>query len=110
MGANPGKTSVRRFAFLRPKRVALSAFICLVVGVVFVQPRGQAQTQPPPDALPYTGGYLVTGDYVVGGIDMTDQANPADPVTGLSTGTIQMTGVPANALASVPPYSAARSK
>jgi VCBS repeat-containing protein len=49
------------------------------------------------DALPYSAGFLVTGDYVVGGVDLTSQANPADPVTGLATGTITIGGVPNDA-------------
>jgi hypothetical protein len=94
MSAQPVKKVVRRFARLRPKKVAISAFLGLVVGLVVVQLRGQAQTT---DALPYSGGYLVTGNYVVGGVDFTETVNPPDPVTGLSTGTIGITGVPSEA-------------
>ncbi len=49
------------------------------------------------DALPYSAGFLVTGDYVVGGVDLTPQANRPDPVTGLATGTITIGGVPNDA-------------
>ena len=33
----------------------------------------------------------------MGGVDLTENANPSDPVTGLSTGTIHMSGVPTDA-------------
>ena len=45
--------------------------------------------------LPYSKGFLVTGDYVAAGVDLTPQANPA--VNGIATGTISISGVPANA-------------
>jgi hypothetical protein len=48
------------------------------------------------NALPYSKGFLVTGDYVVGGVDLTPQANPAD-VNGVATGTISISDVPADA-------------
>jgi len=49
-----------------------------------------------PNPLPYSKGFLVTGDYVVGGVDFTPQANPAD-ANGFATGTISISGVPADA-------------
>src|SRR5262245_19149854 len=51
---------------------------------------------PPPDALPYSKGYLITGNYVASGVNLTDQDNPVDP-NGFSTGTIHISGVPADA-------------
>ena len=48
------------------------------------------------DPLPYSKGFLVTGDFVVGGVDFTPQANPAD-ANGIATGTIAINGVPADA-------------
>ena len=101
MGAHPGKTFVLRPARLGRKRSAIAAFVAMVIGLALAQSHGQAQGRrpppEPPDALPYAGGYLVTGNYVVGGVDLTDQANPADPVTGLSEGIIHMHGVPRDA-------------
>src|SRR5215831_3240735 len=44
---------------------------------------------PPPDALDYAKGYLITGNYVASGVDLTEQANPVD-VNGMSTGTIHI--------------------
>src|SRR5262245_39478778 len=50
------------------------------------------------DPLSYDRGFLLTGNYVVGGVDFTPQANPA--VNGIAEGTIHFDG--ANA---VPPGS-----
>ena len=71
------------------KRAALLALGFLVV---FAQSGGQATTTPP-DALPYSTGFLVTGDYVTGTVDL----DPRNAVDGSLTGTIPMSGVPANA-------------
>ena len=54
---------------------------------------GRAQTADP---LTYGGGFLVTGNYVAGSVDLNDSLNPPDP-NGLATGTIHITGVPADA-------------
>jgi hypothetical protein len=45
------------------------------------------------DALPFSKSYLVTGNYVVGGVDLVPQTG----THGFITGTIPMSGVPANA-------------
>ena len=42
--------------------------------------------------FPYSTGFLVTGNYVVGGVDVQGQS-----ANGFSTGTIHISGVPANA-------------
>ena len=47
------------------------------------------------DPLQYAGGFLVTGDYAVGSVDLTNSTNPSSG--GFSTGTINISGVPANA-------------
>src|SRR5688500_1532874 len=44
------------------------------------------------DALPFAKSYTVTGDYVVGGVDL-----PPGGTSGFATATIPMSGVPANA-------------
>ena len=67
-----------------------AAFLTLGVVVFLAQSDGQAQS---PDALPYTTGYTVTGNYVVGGVDLLPQSGAGGGVTG----TIPMSGVPANA-------------
>jgi VCBS repeat-containing protein len=56
----------------------------------------RAASPPTTDALPYAKGFLVTGNYVASGVDLTEQANPIDQ-NGFSTGTIHMSGVPADA-------------
>src|SRR6185295_4797401 len=48
------------------------------------------------DALPYARGYLLTGNYVASGVDLTPQSNPADN-QGLATGTIHISGIPPDA-------------
>jgi VCBS repeat-containing protein len=86
----------RRVKCVRLKRIAQSAVLSIVLtltvshGVARVSAVGT-------DALPYSAGFLVTGDYVVGGVDLTPAVNPPDPVTGLATGTITIAGVPNNA-------------
>src|SRR5436190_805431 len=47
-------------------------------------------------ALPYARSYLLTGGYVANGVDLTEQNNPVD-ANGFSTGTIHISGVPADA-------------
>src|SRR5580765_3584949 len=44
-------------------------------------------------SLPYSKGYLLTGNYVVGGIDLQTEKRQ----NGFLTGTLPMSGVPANA-------------
>jgi hypothetical protein len=61
---------------------------------LFAQTGGQAVTA---GDLPYSRGYLVTGNYVVGSLDMHPDLNPPD-LDGLATGTIQISGVPSNDL------------
>ena len=51
------------------------------------------QPPPPPISLPYANSYLVTGNYVVGGVDLA----PASGGNGFLTGTINMSGVPQDA-------------
>src|SRR5206468_8765753 len=73
-------------------RTVRAAFFALLLATLFAQIGSHAQQGT--DALPYTTGYLVTGDYAVGSIDLL----PANSLTNyLSAGTIPMSGVPANA-------------
>lgn len=60
--------------------------------LLLAQPAGQAQA-PPGDALPFSNSYSITGNYVVGGVDLAPQSGGG----GFVTGTIPMSGVPANA-------------
>src|SRR5262245_58097437 len=68
-----------------------TALLGIGLAAVFAQSGGQAQA--PPVSLPYSNGYLVTGNYVAGGVDVA--SNQASG--GFVTGTIHMSGVPANA-------------
>ncbi len=72
--------------------ILIAAFLAILLG----QTGGRAAVDPYP--LKYASGFLVTGDYVVAGVDLTPQLNPPD-ANGLATGTIT---VPANAV----PYNA----
>jgi hypothetical protein len=63
----------------------------LVMALLVTQSGGQAQSGSA-DALPYSTGYLITGDYVAAGVDTTAATEP-----GFATGTIHVSGVPANA-------------
>ena len=61
----------------------------MLLGFVLLFPRaGHAQ-----GALPFSGSYSITGNYVVGTVDLA----PQHASNGLVTGTIPMSGVPANA-------------
>src|SRR5207237_3506529 len=64
--------------------------LALALAALFARMEGQAQST---DALPYSKGYLVTGNYVVGGVDVI--ANNA--TNGFVTGNITIGGVPDNA-------------
>jgi X-X-X-Leu-X-X-Gly heptad repeat protein len=72
-----------------PRWSRRAAALCLVVlGLLFAQPRGQAQPTPPPLSLPYANGFLVTGDYGLGTVDLP---NGSSGGSGFVTGTINIT-------------------
>ena len=76
----------------------IAAIFCLTAPVLLAASaaRAQSATGSNVNPLPYSKGFLVTGDYVAAGIDLTSQANPAD-ATGFATGAISISGVPADA-------------
>ena len=75
-------------------RKILPVGLLLILPLLLLQIVGYAA--PAASKLQYMQGFLVTGDYVVGGVDLTETANPI--VDGFSTGTILMgNAVPANA-------------
>jgi hypothetical protein len=74
----------------RGTRLAVAAVSALVIALIFGQSGSHAQTSPGP--LPYSRGLLVTGDYAIGGINVTGSTE-----NGLATGTISLSGVPLNA-------------
>src|SRR6185503_8529229 len=88
----------------RHKRVRVVLVSAALLVLLFAQPRGQA---PATDALPYSKGYLVTGNYVIGGVDLEpgnmwwadrhDDDSIRRDANGFRTGTIRMKGVPDNA-------------
>ena len=73
------------------KRMAAAFLLALGFVVVLAQIGGHAQ--PAPITLPYANSYLTTGNYVTGAVDLPGTGT----VNGLATGTIHMSGVPANA-------------
>jgi hypothetical protein len=83
---NQRKGSPANSGHLRSK-VATAALLMCAFAMLFAQTSGQAAAPAPPDALPYSKGFLVTGNYVAGFVDLTSQANPAD-ANGYATGTI----------------------
>src|SRR5512142_1983030 len=70
-------------------RLGAATFLSVGLAVPFAQLHAAAQAA---DALPYSRSYMVTGNYAVGGVDITGSS-----VNGFSTGTISMNGVPADA-------------
>ena len=64
----------------------------VVVLMMLSQTAGRAENH---DQLDFRRGFLITGNYVAGGVDLTENAHPI--VDGFSTGTIPISGVPAEA-------------
>src|SRR5437773_6928581 len=69
-----------------------AALLFVVVILLLAQPPGHAQA-PAGDALPYAMSFAITGNYVVGSVDL----KPQSVANGFITGTIHINGVPANA-------------
>ena len=88
---HPGRVSPNFRPRPRPGRLLVVAAIALLA--LLAQTSGRAA---PGDVLSYSGGLLVTGNYVVSTTDLTEQANPIDQ-DGFSTGTLPVSGVPADA-------------
>src|SRR5262249_11884948 len=80
----------RRLKQSLSSRLTRPALAAIVLATLLPQMRGQAQST---DALSYAKGYLLTGDYVVGGVDLIGST----AVGGFATGTISISGVPDNA-------------
>ncbi len=74
-----------------PASIRIATFGALAMLVLGLQVGGRAQTAE--TGLTFATGYTVTGDYVVGGVDLS----PAAAADGVVTGTVQVSGVPANA-------------
>ena len=84
--SNGVAAGVRSGAWFRNVVAVLSVSTMLM----FSPQRGQAQDA---DALPFSKGFLVTGNYIVGGVDLDPHAIDH----GFITGTVPMSGVPADA-------------
>jgi hypothetical protein len=80
----------RPFITLLSRALAFTLLGCLALSA-----RAGVQASPG-DALSYSKGFLLTGNYIASGVDLTEQANPID-ANGFSTGTIHINGVPADA-------------
>jgi len=77
---------------LRLRRLGTAAFLAAVFALLFAQMSGRAAPGDPINTLPYTKGFLVTGDYVIGGVDLNENDHPI--VNGFSTGTIHIRETP----------------
>ncbi len=84
-------TQARTKAAPRKSKKSTVALLAVGLALLVTQTRGGAA---PGDALPYERGFLITGNYVVGGVDFTPQQNPADS-NGFSTGSIRFNPNPA---------------
>ena len=72
-------------AMRKPTGALLAA---VALALLLVQTGGRAAPGDSANALPYSRGFLLTGNYVVGGVDFTSGQNPVDQ-NGLATGTIK---------------------
>ena len=70
-----------------------AALLSVALILLFAQPGGHAAAPLQGDVLGLVTSVLVTGNYVVGGIDLP----PQQAVGGRVSGTIQISGVPRNA-------------
>ena len=86
-------TSGKRLSWVR----RAAALVSLASVTVFAQSAGIAQQGggSPGDALAYSRGFLITGDYAVGGVDLREELHIIE--NGFSTAPISMGGVPPNA-------------
>jgi hypothetical protein len=74
-------------------RFASGVLLLTAIAVLISQAGGHAALG---DALPFAKAFSGTIDYVVGSVDLTEQANPIDE-HGFSTGTMEISGIPSDA-------------
>ena len=81
----------------KTNRFTKATLLALGAILVLAQPRGQAVVTA--TVLPYDRGFVVTGDYVVGGTDLDEDVHPifSTPDGTFAEIPISMEGVPANA-------------
>src|SRR5262245_24746697 len=89
MNVRQASADLRRLLWLYP--VAL--LVAVGLATVLVQAAAPNQDTAGIVSLPLANGYLVTGNYVVGSVDLPHQGTP----DGFLTGTVHMSGVPAEA-------------
>ena len=92
---NHRSLAVRAAMASRAKLQRITTAALLAVGLAALVTQPTAQAQQGTDPLPYSAGFLTTGNFVVGAVDFTQSANPA--VNNFSTGTLNISGVPPNA-------------
>jgi hypothetical protein len=88
-------TSPLRRQRTRHPSSATFATAALAALVALVMQTSRVHTEQPAASLPYSRGFLVTGDYAVGGVDLREAQHPI--VNGFSTASIPMSGVPVDA-------------
>src|SRR5439155_11261705 len=74
-------------------RSPMTTAAVLALALSFVLLRTNLHSQGSTDTLPFAKSYLLTGNYVVGGVDL----QPDPKAGGFVTGKIPISGVPANA-------------
>src|SRR5580765_5883286 len=75
------------------KSGALLALMMVAFACVATQPVLRGSSLEFPNSLPFAKQFLIPGNYVVGSVDLL----PASQGNGFITGTIPVSGVPANA-------------
>src|SRR6185503_11972915 len=83
---------VPRLRMINPLRQRRTGCVLVAAVLVLITP-GTSASSDPPDALPFAKSFSLTGGYAVAGVNMAPQPGS----TGLMTGTVAITGVPANA-------------
>jgi hypothetical protein len=85
----PNVRRAQPFTAPRLREVTITALLAVVAVLLFQQSGSHAQA---PDALFFSRGFLVTGNYVVGSVDLRPDLHPA--VNGFATGVLQIGNVP----------------
>lgn len=70
-------------------RRKMIAVVLMVTGLALSLAQLTGRAESTETDLPYARGYLLTGNYVANGIDLTENANPVDQ-DGFSTGTVHI--------------------
>jgi hypothetical protein len=83
-------------ALSKPLPVITKKPVGLVITLIVLLTQIVGHAAPRNSELRYSRGFLVTGNYTVGSVDLHEDTNPPDG-DGLSTGTIQISGVPGEA-------------